>query len=195
MGGCLSGRLWHECWSAGGNEAVRTAEFLGTGWYLFPWAPQVQLPSHQPGGQDLQLAKAAAPTFTGWHSAGPGFLTGVGRAIKQSWACLPEAVWQAGSGARALCSRAISLSGHLGAAHRSKNSPSKPEMMAFWAQGSWFSCPTCFRTDRFCVTQEKSVIALGAGLGLPLSHTLLREAQFLSAPESSHPNTTFSGCS
>lgn len=51
--------------------------------------------------------------------------------------------------------RAVSLRGHQGAAHRSRDSPLKPEVMACWAQVSWFSCPTCFRTDRFCVAQGK----------------------------------------
>ena len=55
----------------------------------------------------------------------------------------------------ALGVRAISLRGHQGAAHRSGDSPLKPEVMACWAQVSWFSCPTCFRTDRFCVAQGK----------------------------------------
>lgn len=33
---------------------------------------------HSQGGQDLPLAKAAAPTLAGWRSAGLGFLAGVG---------------------------------------------------------------------------------------------------------------------
>lgn len=50
----------------------------------------------------------------------------------------------------------------LGAAHRSRDSPLKPEVMACWAQVSWFSCPTCFRTDRFCVAQGKSGVSSGS---------------------------------
>lgn len=59
---------------------------------------------------------------------------------------------------RDLGKRATTLRGPLGAAHRGKDSPLKPELMVFWAQVSWFSCPTCFRTDRFCAAQGKSVI-------------------------------------
>lgn len=50
----------------------------------------------------------------------------------------------------------------LGAAHKSRDSPLKPEVMACWAQVSWFSCPTCFRTDRFCVAQGKSGVSSGS---------------------------------
>lgn len=55
---------------------------------------------------------------------------------------------------RAMDARAISLTGHLEAAY-SKNSPLKPELMAFWAHASCFSCPTSFRMDRFCADQGK----------------------------------------
>lgn len=62
--------------------------------------------------------------------------------------------------------RAISLRGHLGAQPAGvKNSPVKPEVMAFWAQASWFSCPTCFRTDRFCAAQGKCAIGFGRQAG------------------------------
>lgn len=58
----------------------------------------------------------------------------------------------------------------LWTAGNSKDSPLKPEVITFWAQGNCFSCPTCFRTDRFCTAQGKkrNRIALGASLGLSL---------------------------
>lgn len=64
--------------------------------------------------------------------------------------------------------RATALRGHLGAQLAGvKNSPLKPEVMAFWAQASWFSCPTCFRRDRFCAAQGKYVIGFGSSAKPP----------------------------
>lgn len=88
-----------------------------------------------------------------------------------------------------LCVRVRPLRGHIGAAHKSEDSPLKPEVIAFWAQGIWFSCPTCFRTDRFCTAQERkiSVIALETSLSLFLCQPLQGSSGTLCSSRSSVP--------
>lgn len=161
----------------------------------------------------LPLAQAAALTLTGWHSAGLGFLAGVEREaevgpsnskgpqvlsfpeVEARFGCRPahcllspaphphpchcqdQGAWKAVSDAQD--------HGHEGCfSARSKDSPLKPELMAFWAQASWFSCPTCFRIDRFCAAQGKSVIGFGSQAGQPSTPGKLSSQVSLAVPVS-----------